>query len=178
MKTVIKIENLYKEYRLGTIGYATLREDLQRVLAEIQGKPDPNSIIGNSDAYKTKDRLLALNNINLDINEGERLAIIGSNGAGKSTLLRLISRISAPTSGVIKIKGKISSLIAVGTGFHSELTGRENIYLNGSILGLRKYEIEERLSKIIDFSGVDKFLDTPVKRYSSGMVIRLSLIHI
>ena len=173
MKTVIKIENLFKEYRLGSIGYATLREDMQRILAEIQGKPDPNSIIGNNNNYKTKDRLLALNNINLDINEGERLAIIGSNGAGKSTLLKLISRISAPTKGVIKIKGKISSLIAVGTGFHSELTGRENIYLNGSILGLRKYEIEERLSKIIDFSGVDKFLDTPVKRYSSGMIIRL-----
>ena len=173
MKTVIKIENLYKEYRLGSIGYATLREDLQRILAEVQGKPDPNSIIGKSDDYKNKDRLLALNNINLNINEGERLAIIGSNGAGKSTLLKLISRISAPTKGVIKIKGKISSLIAVGTGFHSELTGRENIYLNGSILGLRKYEIEERLSKIIDFSGVNKFLDTPVKRYSSGMIIRL-----
>ena len=173
MKTVIKIENLYKEYRLGSIGYATLRQDLQRVLAEIQGKPDPNSIIGNNDDYKTKDRLLALNNINLDINEGERLAIIGSNGAGKSTLLRLISRISAPTKGIIKIKGKISSLIAVGTGFHSELTGRENIYLNGSILGLRKYEIEERLSQIIEFSGIDNFLYTPVKRYSSGMVVRL-----
>ena len=173
MKTVIKIENLYKEYRLGSIGYATLREDLQRILAEVQGKPDPNSIIGKNNDYKNKDRLLALNNINLKINEGERLAIIGSNGAGKSTLLKLISRISAPTKGIIKVKGKISSLIAVGTGFHSELTGRENIYLNGSILGLRKYEIEERLSKIIDFSGVNKFLDTPVKRYSSGMIIRL-----
>ncbi len=173
MKTVIKIENLYKEYRLGSIGYATLREDLQRILAEVQGKPDPNSIIGKNNDYKNKDRLLALNNINLKISEGERLAIIGSNGAGKSTLLKLISRISAPTKGVIKVKGKISSLIAVGTGFHSELTGRENIYLNGSILGLRKYEIEERLSKIIDFSGVNKFLDTPVKRYSSGMIIRL-----
>mgnify|MGYP001190976776 CR=1 FL=1 len=173
MNTVIKIENLYKEYRLGSIGYATLREDLQRVLAEIQGKPDPNSIIGIRGENKSKDRLLALNNINLEIKEGERLAIIGSNGAGKSTLLKLISRISAPTKGLIKIKGKISSLISVGTGFHSELTGRENIYLNGSILGLRKYEIEERLSKIIEFSGVDNFLDTPVKRYSSGMVIRL-----
>ncbi len=173
MKTVIKIENLYKEYRLGSIGYATLREDLQRILAEVQGKPDPNSIIGKNNDCKNKDRLLALNNINLKINEGERLAIIGSNGAGKSTLLKLISRISAPTKGIIKVKGKISSLIAVGTGFHSELTGRENIYLNGSILGLRKYEIEERLSKIIDFSGVNKFLDTPVKRYSSGMIIRL-----
>ena len=173
METVIKIQNLYKEYRLGSIGYATLREDLQRVIAEIQGKPDPNSIIGNSENSKSKDRLLALNNVTLDIKKGERLAIIGSNGAGKSTLLRLISRISAPTKGVIKIKGKISSLIAVGTGFHSELTGRENIYLNGSILGLRKYEIEERLTNIVNFSGVNKFIDTPVKRYSSGMIIRL-----
>ena len=172
-QTVIKIENLYKEYRLGSIGYATLREDLQRVIAEIQGKPDPNSIIGINVNKNNTDRLLALNKINLEIKEGERLAIIGSNGAGKSTLLKLISRISAPTKGLIKIKGKIASLISVGTGFHSELTGRENIYLNGSILGLRKYEIEERLSQIIDFSGVDDFLDTPVKRYSSGMVIRL-----
>ena len=172
-QTVIKIENLYKEYRLGSIGYATLREDFQRVIAEIQGKPDPNSIIGETVNKNNKDRLLALNNINLEIKKGERLAIIGSNGAGKSTLLKLISRISAPTKGVIKIKGKIASLISVGTGFHSELTGRENIYLNGSILGLRKYEIEERLSQIIEFSGVNNFLDTPVKRYSSGMVIRL-----
>ena len=173
METVVKIENLYKEYRLGSIGYATLREDLQRVIAEIQGKPDPNSIIGAKINKSNKDRLLALDNISLEIKKGERLAIIGSNGAGKSTLLKLISRISAPTRGLIKIKGKISSLISVGTGFHSELTGRENIYLNGSILGLRKYEIEERLNQIIDFSGVDDFLDTPVKRYSSGMVIRL-----
>ena len=150
-----------------------LREDFQRVIAEIQGKPDPNSIIGNNVDKNNKNRLLALNKINLEIKKGERLAIIGSNGAGKSTLLKLISRISAPTKGLIKIKGKIASLISVGTGFHSELTGRENIYLNGSILGLRKYEIEERLSQIIEFSGVDDFLDTPVKRYSSGMVIRL-----
>ena len=173
MKTVIKIENLYKEYRLGSIGYATLREDLQRILAEIQGKPDPNSIIGSNDHKNIKDRILALNNINLKVKEGERLAIIGANGAGKSTLLKLISRISAPSKGFIKINGKIASLISVGTGFHSELTGRENIFLNGSILGLRKYEIQERLSQIIEFSGIDKFLDTPVKRYSSGMVIRL-----
>ena len=173
MKTVIKIENLYKEYRLGSIGYATLREDIQRILAEIQGKPDPNSIIGSNDQKNIKDRILALDNINLKIKEGERLAIIGANGAGKSTLLKLISRISAPSQGFIKINGKIASLISVGTGFHSELTGRENIFLNGSILGLRKYEIQERLSKIIEFSGIDNFLDTPVKRYSSGMVIRL-----
>ena len=173
MKTIIKIENLYKEYRLGSIGYSTLREDLQRMIADIQGKPDPNSIIGSTTNNINKNRLLALNDINLEIKEGERLAIIGSNGAGKSTLLRLISRISAPTKGVIKIKGRISSLIAVGTGFHSELTGKENIYLNGSILGLRKYEIDNRLNRIIDFSGIREFLDTPVKRYSSGMVIRL-----
>ena len=173
MKTVIKIENLYKEYRLGSIGYATLREDIQRILAEIQGKPDPNSIIGSNDQKNIKDRILALDNINLNINEGERLAIIGANGAGKSTLLKLITRISAPSQGFIKINGKIASLISVGTGFHSELTGRENIFLNGSILGLRKFEIQERLSKIIEFSGINNFLDTPVKRYSSGMVIRL-----
>ena len=173
MKTVIKIENLYKEYRLGSIGYATLREDLQRIIAEIQGKPDPNSIIGSDDHKNIKDRILALNNINLKVKEGERLAIIGANGAGKSTLLKLISRISAPSKGFIKINGKIASLISVGTGFHSELSGRENIFLNGSILGLRKYEIQERLSQIIEFSGIGKFLDTPVKRYSSGMVIRL-----
>ena len=171
--TVIKIENLYKEYRLGSIGYATLREDVQKTIAEIQGKPDPNSIIGSTENKNNKDRFLALNKINLEIKKGERLAIIGSNGAGKSTLLKLISRISAPTKGLIKIKGKIASLISVGTGFHSELTGRENIYLNGSILGLRKHEIDDRLSQIIDFSGVNDFLDTPVKRYSSGMVIRL-----
>ena len=173
MRTIIKIENLYKEYRLGSISYSTLREDLQRFFAEIQGKPDPNSIIGSTDNKKTKNRLLALNDINLEIKDGERLAIIGSNGAGKSTLLRLISRISAPTRGVIKIKGRVSSLIGVGTGFHGELTGKENIYLNGSILGLRKYEIDNRLNRIINFSGIGDFLDTPVKRYSSGMVVRL-----
>ena len=173
MRTIIKIENLYKEYRLGSISYSTLREDLQRFFAEIQGKPDPNSIIGSNTNKKTKNRLLALNDINLEIKDGERLAIIGSNGAGKSTLLRLISRISAPTKGVIKIKGRVSSLIGVGTGFHGELTGKENIYLNGSILGLRKYEIDNRLNRIIDFSGIGAFLDTPVKRYSSGMVVRL-----
>ena len=173
MRTIIKIENLYKEYRLGSISYSTLREDLQRFFAEIQGKPDPNSIIDSNTNKKTKNSLLALNDINLEIKDGERLAIIGSNGAGKSTLLRLISRISAPTRGVIKIKGRVSSLIGVGTGFHGELTGKENIYLNGSILGLRKYEIDNRLNRIINFSGIGDFLDTPVKRYSSGMVVRL-----
>jgi len=173
MNVVIKIENLYKEYRLGSIGYATLRQDIQRIIAEIQGKPDPNSIIGSPDANNKKKRLLALNNINLDIKEGDSIAIVGANGAGKSTLLKLISRITAPTKGVIKIKGRVTSLISLGTGFHPELSGMENIFLNGSILGLRKYEIESKLNKIVEFSGIGDFLNTPVKRYSSGMVVRL-----
>ncbi len=173
MRSVIKIENLYKEYRLGTIGYATLREDLQMLLASMQGKPDPNSIIGSKNIEKNTNRILALNNLNLNVEQGERLAIVGANGAGKSTLLKVISRISAPSKGVIKIKGRIASLIALGTGFHAELTGRDNIYLNGAILGLRKKEIDNKFQKIINFAGINKFLDTPVKRYSSGMYVRL-----
>ncbi|MBA65880.1 MAG: hypothetical protein CMG55_08785 [Candidatus Marinimicrobia bacterium] len=173
MRSVIKIENLYKEYRLGTIGYATLREDLQMLFASIQGKPDPNSIIGSENIEKNTNRILALNNLNLDVEQGERLAIVGANGAGKSTLLKVISRISAPSKGTVKIKGRIASLIALGTGFHAELTGRDNIYLNGAILGLRKKEIDNKFQKIINFAGINKFLDTPVKRYSSGMYVRL-----
>ena len=174
MTTVIKIENLYKEYRLGTIGYGTLREDLQSWWARINGKPDPNSIIGYKVGQNMKsDRILALNDINLEIKRGELLGIIGKNGAGKTTLLKILSRIASPTKGSIKIKGRIASLIAVGTGFHGELTGRENIYLNGSILGLRKFEIDQRFDEIVDFSGIEKFIDTPIKRYSSGMNVRL-----
>jgi len=171
----IKIEDLYKEYRLGSIGYGTLREDIQRWGASIRGKPDPNSIInynGRNSKYNL-NRILALNNINLEVKQGERLGIIGKNGAGKTTLLKILSRISSPTKGSIKIKGRVASLIAIGTGFHSELTGRENIYLNGAILGLNKREIDKRYDEIIDFSGVEKFIDTPVKRYSSGMYVRL-----
>ena len=174
MTTVIKIENLHKEYRLGTIGYGTLREDLQSWWARINGKPDPNSIIGHKVGQNMKsDRILALNDINLEIKRGELLGIIGKNGAGKTTLLKILSRIASPTKGSVKIKGRIASLIAVGTGFHGELTGRENIYLNGSILGLREFEIDQRFDEIVDFSGVEQFIDTPVKRYSSGMYIRL-----
>ncbi len=173
MRPIIKIEKLFKEYRLGTIGYATLREDMQRFLAELRGRPDPNSIIGTDNVEKRTDRILAINNLSLEVNQGERLAIVGNNGSGKSTLLKIISRISAPTSGTIKLKGRIASLIALGTGFHSELSGRNNIYLNGTILGLRKKEIEKKINQIINFAGIDKFIDTPVKRYSSGMYVRL-----
>ena len=175
MSPVIKIENLYKEYRLGTIGYGTLREDMESWWAKIKGRPDPNSIIGQSNGkiISSTDHILALNNINLEVKQGERLGIIGNNGAGKTTLLKILAQIASPTHGRVMAKGKIASLIAVGTGFHSELTGRENVYLNGSILGLTKKEIDNRFNEIVEFSGVEKFIDTPVKRYSSGMSVRL-----
>ena len=169
-KYSICIENLYKEYQLGSIGYGTLREDLQSWWAKINNRADPNTNIGTTN---NSNRILALDNISLKIKKGERLGIIGNNGAGKTTLLKILSRIASPTKGTLKIKGNIASLIAVGTGFHSELTGRENIYLNGSILGLTKKQISERFEDIVKFSGVENFIDTPVKRYSSGMTIRL-----
>ena len=174
--TVIEIEHLYKEYRLGLIGYGTLREDLQTWWAKARGKEDPNSMLfseNQSRDGKAPDHILALNDINLEVKRGERLGIIGANGAGKTTLLKILSRIASPTKGTAKIKGRVASLIAVGTGFHEELTGRENIYLNGSILGLRKFEIKQRFDEIVDFAGVEQFIDTPVKRYSSGMYVRL-----
>jgi lipopolysaccharide transport system ATP-binding protein len=175
MKTVIKIEGLYKEYRLGLIGYGTLQEDLQSWWARFRGKPDPNSIIGYENESKNfhSDRILALNDVDLKVKKGERLGIIGKNGAGKTTLLKILSSIASPTKGIAKINGRVASLIAVGTGFHGELTGRENIYLNGAILGLKKIEIDQRFDAIVNFSGVEKFIDTPVKRYSSGMGVRL-----
>ena len=175
-KNVIEVEHLYKEYRLGLIGYGTLREDMQSWWARLRGKEDPNSMLftpSGSNEVKTSDHILALNDVSLEVEHGERLGIIGANGAGKTTLLKILSRIASPTKGVAKIKGRVASLIAVGTGFHSELTGRENIYLNGSILGLRKFEIDERFDEIVDFAGVENFIDTPVKRYSSGMYVRL-----
>ena len=174
--TVIEIEHLFKEYRLGLIGYGTLREDLQTWWAKARGKEDPNSMLfseNQSRDGKAPDHILALNDINLEVKRGERLGIIGKNGAGKTTLLKILSRIASPTKGTARIKGRVASLIAVGTGFHGELTGRENIYLNGSILGLRKFEIDQRYDEIVDFSGVEDFIDTPVKRYSSGMGVRL-----
>ena len=174
MKTVIKIEKLSKEYRLGTIGYGTLREDLQGWWARLNGRRDPNTIIGsNINKNLNENRILALDNINLEISEGDRIGIIGKNGAGKSTLLKILSRITTPTVGSAKIRGRVASLLEVGTGFHPELTGRENIYLNGTIYGMTKREIDGKLDEIIEFSGISKYIDTPVKRYSSGMHVRL-----
>ena len=173
--TVIKITNLSKEYRLGSVGYGTLGQDLQRLWAKAFNQPDPNSIIGKPDNRQINqtDRILALNNIILNVKQGDRLGIIGNNGAGKTTLLKILSRISAPSKGVVKINGRVASLIAVGAGFHGELTGRENIFLNGTIMGLSKLDVKNRFDEIVDFSGVEQFIDTPVKRYSSGMYIRL-----
>ena len=173
--SVIKIEEIYKEYRLGTIGYGTLREDMQTWWASVRGKPDPNTIIGEDNQSQNfpSSRVLALKNINLDVKQGERVGIIGKNGAGKTTLLKILSRISSPSDGIVKIKGRVASLLGVGSGFHGELTGRDNIYLNGAILGLNKLEIDDRYEQIVNFSGVGKFIDTPVKRYSSGMYVRL-----
>jgi len=172
-ETVIKIENLYKEYRLGVIGHGTLYRDLQSWWALARGKEDPNSLIGHENRIEKNENILALNNINLEIKKGEIWGIIGANGAGKSTLLKILSRVTTPTSGLIKIKGRIASLLEVGTGFHTELTGRENIYLNGAINGMDRNEVTKKLDEIIQFSGIDKFIDTPVKRYSSGMYVRL-----
>ena len=174
MDTVIKIENLYKEYKLGVISRGTLYRDLQSWWAKIRKKEDPNSIIGHNFAHlNSKSNILALDNINLDISKGEVIGIIGSNGAGKSTLLKIISRITTPTKGNIKIKGRTASLLEVGTGFHGELTGKENIYLNGTINGLTKIEIGKVFDKIVSFAAIEQFVDTPVKRYSSGMFVRL-----
>lgn len=173
MKKVISIENLFKEYKLGVIGRGTLYRDLQSWWALTRGKDDPNTIIGHQRRNNYKNNHLALDNINLDVHEGEILGIIGANGAGKSTLLKILSRVTSPTKGEIKIKGKISSLLEVGTGFHPELTGRENIFLNGAINGMTTKETKMKLDEIVDFAGVEKYLDTPVKRYSSGMHVRL-----
>ena len=169
----IKIEDVKKEYRLGTIGGGTLSADLESWWAKKRGKEDPNAKIG-TDQSKKGQRFYALNGINLEVKKGEALGIIGHNGAGKSTLLKLLSRVTAPTEGRIGINGRITSMLEVGTGFHPELTGRENIYMNGAILGMTKKEIDEKIEEIIDFSECRQFIDTPVKRYSSGMYVKLA----
>ncbi len=176
---VIKIENLWKEYRLGVIGHGTLTHDLQSWWAKMRGKEDPNAKVNlkklvNLEQQVQGDLFWALRNINLEIHEGEILGVIGSNGAGKSTLLKILSRVTAPTRGTVKVRGRIASLLEVGTGFHPELTGRENIFLNGAILGMSKGDVRKRLDEIINFSGVAQHIDTPVKRYSSGMYVRLA----
>lgn len=175
MGAVIRVENVSKLYKLGLIGGGTLSGDLNRWWARVRGKPDPLLKIGEKDhGNRSGEYIWALRDINFEVQPGEVLGIIGKNGAGKSTLLKIISRITAPTSGAIKIKGRIGALLEVGTGFHPELTGRENVFLNGAILGMTKSEVTRKFDEIVDFSGVEQFIDTPVKRYSSGMKVRLA----
>lgn len=174
---VIKVENLSKLYRLGQIGTGTLSRDLERWWAGIRGKEDPYLKIGETNDRSTKgssNMVWSLKDLNFEIQQGDAVGIIGRNGAGKSTLLKILSRVTAPTTGSVKVKGRVASLLEVGTGFHPELTGRENIFLNGAILGMRKREISRKLEEIIDFAGVERYVDTPVKRYSSGMYVRLA----
>lgn len=171
----IKLENISKRYRLGLVGSNTLKGDLQAWWYRLRGKEDPTLKVGEENKLdKSGGKYVwALKDINIEIKKGEILGIIGKNGAGKSTLLKLLSQITTPTTGNIKAKGRIASLLEVGTGFHPELTGRENIFLNGAILGMTKAEINRKIDEIIDFAGVAKYVDTPVKRYSSGMRVRL-----
>ena len=170
---MIKIENVSKQYKLGQIGGTTLREELQRRSAKRHGREDPTKIIGSKD-YTKGETFMALDGVSFEVKKGERVGIIGHNGAGKSTLLKLISRVTAPTSGTIGLNGRVASMLEVGTGFHGELTGRENIYMNGAILGMTKKEIDAKMEDIIEFSECRQFIDTPVKRYSSGMYVKLA----
>ncbi|QNM86249.1 ABC transporter ATP-binding protein [Polaribacter pectinis] len=174
---ILKVENLSKQYRLGTVGTGTIGHDLNRFFARIRGKEDPYLKIGESNDRTSKgnsDYVWALKDIDFEVKKGEVLGIIGKNGAGKSTLLKILSKVTGPTTGSVKFNGRIASLLEVGTGFHPEMTGRENVFLNGAILGMTHKEIDEKLEEIISFSGCERYIDTPVKRYSSGMTVRLA----
>lgn len=168
---VIKAENIGKLYKLGKFGTGSIAGDLSRLWAKVRGKEDHSTLV---DGSQSSTEFWALRDINFEIKQGDAVGIIGKNGAGKSTLLKILSRITSPTTGHIRIRGRVASLLEVGTGFHPDLTGRENIFLNGSILGMNKKEIASKFDAIVDFSGVEKFIDTPVKRYSSGMYVRLA----
>ncbi|MFM7309913.1 MAG: polysaccharide ABC transporter ATP-binding protein [Flavobacteriales bacterium] len=177
MPKAIQVENLSKLYKLGAIGTGNLSHDFQRWVAQVMGKEDPYAKIGqrnNREAGGKNDVVYSLHDVSFTVEQGDSVGIIGRNGAGKSTLLKILSRITSPTSGRVKVRGRVASLLEVGTGFHPELSGRENIFLNGAILGMRKFEIQRKLDEIIDFSGVERYIDTPVKRYSSGMYVRLA----
>jgi lipopolysaccharide transport system ATP-binding protein len=178
--TVIEVNNVSKQYRLGMVGTTSIGDDIRRFWARIKGLEDPTLKVGHSNVLSQKqtkfidEYIWALKGVSFDVKQGEVLGIIGKNGAGKSTLLKILSKVTSPTQGDIKINGRIASLLEVGTGFHSELTGRENIFLNGAILGMTKVEIRSKFDEIVDFSGVERYIDTPVKRYSSGMYVRLA----
>jgi lipopolysaccharide transport system ATP-binding protein len=177
MAKAIKIENLSKAYQLGEFSTGTLSRDIERWWALLRGKEDPFLKIGESNDRTTTGTgnvVWSLKDINFEVEQGTAVGIVGRNGAGKSTLLKVLSRVTSPTTGSVKLKGRIASLLEVGTGFHPELTGRENIFLNGSILGMRKHEIKKKFDEIVDFAGVERYIDTPVKRYSSGMYVRLA----
>ena len=191
-RSVIQVEHISKEYTLGAINHGTLGAELQSWWAKVQGRVDPNTLVADADATvpvpsdssdeedivnkvdDARNPFLALDDISFEVKEGEVFGIIGENGAGKSTLLKILCRITAPTRGQVRIRGRIASLLEVGTGFHPELTGRENVFLNGAILGMTRAEVGRKFDEIVDFAGLARFIDTPVKRYSSGMYVRLA----
>jgi lipopolysaccharide transport system ATP-binding protein len=175
-RVILKVENVSKQYRLGQLGTGTISHDLNRLWAKMRGKEDPYLKIGDTNDRSSaggSDYVWSLKDINFEVKQGDVLGIIGKNGAGKSTLLKILSQVTTPTTGEVNVKGRIAALLEVGTGFHPDLSGRENIYLNGAILGMTKQEIKSKLDEIVEFSGVAKYLETPVKRYSSGMMVRL-----